>query len=108
MAINDNSDDLSEQERPYYRDDPDAPRTLFSPGPPHASQSLNLFGMWLFIASLTMLFAGSLIVLWRVARRAEAGLIDHENAYPVRNAAIYWHFLDVVWITMFLTFRVMG
>jgi len=228
MAINDNPDDLGEQGRPYYRNDPDAPRTLFSPGPPHASQSLNVLGLWLFIAALSMFFAGSLliyiyiradrvnpgvnspinstplhvlhfpnllyvstaiviavsvvlhkaltalrrehqpsfrrlvwiafcgatlfvlvqipamlalvqsqeqlrdrgnvlynlvfvlilvhalhvaggmIVLWRLSSRASAGLIDHENAYPVRNAAIYWHFLDVVWITMFLTFRIMG
>ena len=36
------------------------------------------------------------------------GAYDHENYLAVRHAALYWHFLDLVWLVMFLTFWALG
>ncbi len=33
---------------------------------------------------------------------------DHEFYAPVKHAALYWHFLDVVWIFMFATLSIFG
>jgi heme/copper-type cytochrome/quinol oxidase subunit 3 len=46
-----------------------------------------------------------LILVWVKAKR---GLFDHEYFAPVRHAMMYWHFLDAVWVTMFLTFLLIG
>ncbi|MFI4859471.1 MAG: heme-copper oxidase subunit III [Phycisphaerales bacterium JB063] len=51
---------------------------------------------------------GGLIPLAVVTKRAHAGRYDHEYYTPVANLARYWHFLDLVWITMFGTFLVLG
>jgi len=51
---------------------------------------------------------GGLIPLILITRRAHAGRYDHEYHTPVRNLAMYWHFLDVVWLVMFGTFLVLG
>lgn len=51
---------------------------------------------------------GGLIPLMVITRRAHAGRYDHEYHTPVRSLAMYWHFLDVVWLLMFATFLVLG
>lgn len=51
---------------------------------------------------------GGLIPLGVVAKRAHEGRYDHEFCTPVVNLARYWHFLDGVWLTMFLTFLALG
>ena len=51
---------------------------------------------------------GGLIPLAVVTRRAHAGRYDHEYHTPVRNLALYWHFLDAVWLVMFGTFLLLG
>ena len=28
------------------------------------------------------------------------GKYDHERHFPIRFSALYWHFLDVVWVVM--------
>jgi cytochrome c oxidase subunit 3 len=48
------------------------------------------------VVSLSLVYAG-----------ARAGRYDHEHFFPVRNAALYWHFLDGVWLTMFTIFLVL-
>lgn len=45
--------------------------------------------------------AGGLVALGRVIYRAARGRFDHESHEPVRYAAMYWHFLDAVWVVMF-------
>ncbi len=45
------------------------------------------------VAALVFIFFG-------IAR----GAYDHERHFPVRFCAMYWHFLDVVWIIMLLSF----
>ena len=51
---------------------------------------------------------GGMIYLAMVTRRALAGRYDHEHVVGVRHAALYWHFLDLVWLFMFGTFLVVG
>lgn len=51
---------------------------------------------------------GGVIYFVVVTRRATAGYYDHEYYGGVRNAAMYWHFLDIVWLTMFGMFVLLG
>ncbi|MGB1124633.1 MAG: cytochrome c oxidase subunit 3 [Phycisphaeraceae bacterium] len=51
---------------------------------------------------------GGLVPLVVVIRRAHQGRYDHEYHSPVKSLALYWHFLDVVWLLMFATFLVLG
>lgn len=47
---------------------------------------------------------GGMVVLVLINFRGRRGVYDHEHYLPVRHAAMYWHFLDAVWLVMFLTF----
>lgn len=47
---------------------------------------------------------GGIFALGIVAARSSLGLYDHERHWPVDFAAQYWHFLDLVWIAMIVTF----
>jgi cytochrome c oxidase subunit 3 len=40
--------------------------------------------------------------------RAAMGKYDHESNMGVRHAALYWHFLDAVWLVMLTMFLVTG
>lgn len=51
---------------------------------------------------------GGLVPLIVVTRLAHKGRYDHEYHNPVRSLAMYWHFLDVVWLLMFACFLVLG
>lgn len=44
---------------------------------------------------------GGIIQLLFVTHGAFTGKYDHEFYNPVKHSAIYWHFLDVVWLAMF-------
>lgn len=44
---------------------------------------------------------GGLIALGIVAVSGFRGRYDHEHHSGVRNAVLYWHFLDVVWVFMY-------
>lgn len=48
--------------------------------------------------------AGGVISLGIVAVRSLQGRYDHERHWPVDFAAHYWHFLDLVWLCMIVTF----
>ncbi len=66
-----------------------------------------LYGLIFFLVLLHALHVlGGMIALIRVAYQGRRGAYDHEHYQPVRHAAMYWHFLDAVWIAMFLTFLV--
>jgi cytochrome c oxidase subunit 3 len=45
---------------------------------------------------------GGLIGLGVTTAHAFQGRYDHENYVGVKSAAMYWHFLDGVWIIMYL------
>jgi cytochrome c oxidase subunit III len=44
--------------------------------------------------------AGLTFILFGLSR----GAYDHERHWPIRFCALYWHFLDIVWILMMASF----
>ena len=65
---------------------------------------LRLYGMLFFLVLLHALHVlGGIVMLVTVTVRAFKRRYDHEHYTPVYNAALYWHFLDVVWLVMFLS-----
>lgn len=46
-----------------------------------------------------------LIIVYRNARK---GLYDQERHWPVEAAAVYWHFVDVVWVFFYPALYLMG
>ncbi len=70
-----------------------------------AAQIRNLYGLTFFLVIVHALHvvggvAGLTFLLFGLAR----GHYDHERYFPVRFCAMYWHFLDVVWIIMLGSF----
>lgn len=65
----------------------------------------NLYGFTLFLVLVHALHviggvAGLTLLLFGIVKKA----YDHERHFPVRFCAIYWHFLDVVWLGMLICF----
>ena len=65
----------------------------------------NLYGFTLFLVIVHALHviggvAGLVFLLFGISR----GAYDHERHFPVRFCALYWHFLDIVWIIMLAGF----
>lgn len=67
------------------------------------AEHLHLYGL---VFVLVLLHAahvvGGVLALAVVTLRAMRGRYDHEQFAPVRYTGIYWHFLDIVWVTMFI------
>jgi cytochrome c oxidase subunit 3 len=62
-------------------------------------------GMVVVLAVLHALHVlGGIIALGIVTTRSGIGMYDHERHWPVDFAAHYWHFLDLVWVCMIVTF----
>lgn len=76
----------------------------------HLRQSgMFLYGMVFVLILLHALHVvGGIIALIRVTIQGERGVYDHEHYLPVRHTAMYWHFLDLIWLAMFTTFLVTG
>ncbi len=89
---------------------------LQPPIPPDATplaeggRPITQFYKFLFILVLlhALHVVGGVIYLVVVTRRALQGRYDHEHYTGPRHAALYWHFLDVVWLVMFGTFLLFG
>ncbi len=65
----------------------------------------NLYGLIFCLIVLHALHVvGGVVFLSLVTYKASRQVYDHENYLGVRHAAVYWHFLDVVWIAMFAMF----
>jgi cytochrome c oxidase subunit 3 len=47
---------------------------------------------------------GGAVLLGMVYTQARTGQLSMERHEPVESAAIYWHFVDVVWIGLFSVF----
>ena len=70
-----------------------------------AGAGQGLTGMIVVLAFLHALHvAGGVIALGIVSVRSGLGLYDHERHWPIDFAAVYWHFLDLVWLCMLLAF----
>ncbi len=71
------------------------------------SPNRSLYGMTFVLALLHALHVvGGMIALGMVLVRAWKGRYDHESYFAVRFCAIYWHFLDIVWVLMLIVFGV--
>jgi cytochrome c oxidase subunit III len=74
-----------------------------------AEGGMRLWGVIFFLVLLHALHVlGGLIALAILLSGARRGAYDHEHHIPVRNAVLYWHFLDIVWLVMFFSMTVVG
>jgi heme/copper-type cytochrome/quinol oxidase subunit 3 len=65
-----------------------------------------LYGLIFFLVLLHALHVlGGIVGIVRVNIGAAQSRYDHEHCYGVRHAAMYWHFLDGVWLVMFLVLQ---
>lgn len=74
-----------------------------------SGSGLRLYGI---VFSLILLHAGhvvgGLVGLVAVTVNAYRGRYDHEHYTGVQNCLWYWHFLDLVWLAMFLSMWAIG
>ena len=69
------------------------------------SPTTNAYGSLYFTITgfhLAHVFVGLLFSLWTQVR-AWRGAFDEDRHLTVQNFALYWHFVDVVWVFVFLT-----
>jgi len=64
--------------------------------------------LFVFILIHALHVLGGMVYLAMVTLNGAAGKYDHEHSVGVRHAALYWHFLDLVWIMMLGTFILLG
>ncbi|QDS87838.1 Cytochrome c oxidase subunit 3 [Rosistilla ulvae] len=70
-----------------------------------AGLEAGLAGMMLVLALLHALHViGGVAALVIVTARLARGQYDHERHWGISFTALYWHFLDVVWIAMLFAF----
>ncbi len=66
-------------------------------------------GMIFFLIVVHALhLVGGLIPLGIVTHHAWRGRYDHESCNPVKYVAMYWHFLDIVWLCLFFGLLLIG
>ena len=68
---------------------------------PYGAVFFMMTGMHAFHVVTGLIF---LLIVYRNARR---GLYD-QKSYPVEAAAVYWHFVDVVWIFFYPALYLIG
>jgi cytochrome c oxidase subunit 3 len=51
--------------------------------------------------------AGGLVFIYLMIARGWSGQLTKENHYALEGCAIYWHFVDVVWIGLFSTLYIL-
>ena len=73
---------------------------------PGGHTMLGLIFVLILLHALHVL--GGIIPLAVVTYRAGQDRYDHESHQPVRNVAMYWHFLDGVWIVMYAVLWLAG
>jgi cytochrome c oxidase subunit 3 len=67
--------------------------------------STKAYGMSFTISFVHALHVlGGILFLGWVWFQAERGRYDHERHWAVNHCAGYWHFLDIVWVAMLVTF----
>lgn len=71
------------------------------------SPNQSLYGMTFVLALLHALHVvGGLVALGIVLVRTWRGKYDHESYFAIRFCALYWHFLDIVWLLMLVAFGI--
>ena len=67
--------------------------------------SMKVYGMSFTLSFIHVLHvAGGMVFLGYVIYQAGRDKYDHERHWAVDHCASYWHFLDVVWVCMLVTF----
>ena len=80
---------------------------LFSQHFSTSDGSTKVYGMSFVMAFLHALHVlGGMIFLGYIIVQAQRNRYDHERHWAVDHCASYWHFLDVVWVCMLVTFLV--
>ena len=51
--------------------------------------------------------AGGLVFIYLMLARGWSGQLTRENHYALEACAIYWHFVDIVWIGLFATLYIL-
>lgn len=70
-----------------------------------AAQIRNLYGLTFFLVVVHALHAvGGVAGLTFLLFGLRRGRYDHERYFPVKFCAMYWHFLDIVWVLMLGSF----
>lgn len=76
----------------------------------HEVNRVRGFALYSLVMSLVIIHAvhviGGLIPLGVVTKKSFEGRYDHEAYEGVRHCAMYWHFLEVIWVVMVLTFAI--
>lgn len=76
----------------------------------HLTIHTNLFGTTFY--SLVGLHAShvivGLIMMFVVLFFALARKVEHEHAYRIKVLAMYWHFVDAVWVVVFTVVYIVG
>ena len=76
----------------------------------HFSQpdgSMKVYGMSFTLSLIHALHVlGGMVFLGFIIYQAFKNRYDHERHWAVDHCASYWHFLDVVWACMLITFIV--
>jgi len=71
----------------------------------HGGDPDQIAALYAFVFFLIAIHAlhvlGGLIPLFVVTIRAQLGRYDHEFHAPIKYMAMYWHFLDGVWVVLF-------
>ena len=71
--------------------------------------SAKAYGLCFTMAFLHALHViGGMVFLGFIIRQGLRNKYDHEHNYAVEHCAAYWHFLDIVWVGMLVTFAVTG
>lgn len=74
----------------------------------HEVNRVRGFALYSLVMSLVIIHAvhvvGGLVPLGIVLSKSFKGYYDHESYEGVRHCAMYWHFLDAVWLIMIGTF----
>lgn len=88
------------------------PTTPGSPDDPHVVELRGLvllYGLlFVFILLHALHVLGGMLALVVVVHHGSKGRYDHEHHFGLSNAAMYWHFLDAVWLAMFGIFWMLG
>src|SRR5665213_1332539 len=77
----------------------------------HQAETVGLFlyGLIFFlILTHALHVAGGVMAMIWVVIHAYRGAYNEDRYLAVRNTALYWHFLDFIWICMFLMFLATG
>lgn len=70
-----------------------------------AAHNVRIYLLVLFLVALHALHVmGGIVPMTSLVRRSTPATFDASGTEPLRNMAIYWHFLAGVWIVMFSVF----